>query len=119
VVNWFDQSNADMRMTRNIYLATLQSETLSPFAKESDEEKGEEEKDENEEDAAEVKAKKKKKGEDDDDEPEEEIKPVKIDLEGIQNRIIDIPVDAGDLSGLGSAKEGIGQGEPGDLPAEK
>jgi tricorn protease len=105
LVNWFDQSNADMRMTRNIYLATLQMETLSPFAKESDEEKGEEEKDEKEEDAEEVKAKKKKKGEDDDEEPEDEIKPVKIDLVGIQNRILDIPVDAGDLSGLGSAKE--------------
>ncbi len=38
VINWFDQSTADMEMTRSIYLATLQSETLSPFARESDEE---------------------------------------------------------------------------------
>ncbi len=38
VINWFDQSTADMEMTRDIYLAVLQSETLSPFAKESDEE---------------------------------------------------------------------------------
>ena len=91
VVNWFDQSNADMQMTRNIYLATLQKETLSPFAKESDEEKGKKEKAEKEED------------EDEDD--KEEIEQLKIDIDGIQNRILDIPVDAGNLSGLGSAKE--------------
>lgn len=38
VVNWFDQSNNDMRSTNSIYLLTLQKETLSPFSKESDEE---------------------------------------------------------------------------------
>ena len=108
VVNWFDQSNEDMEMTRNIYLATLQKETLSPFAKESDEEKveaenGEKEKGEKGSDPAEKKDRKKKKKAE--EEPEEEVTPVKIDLEGIQNRIIAIPVDAGDLSGLGSAKE--------------
>ncbi len=108
VVNWFDQSNADMKMTRNIYLVTLQNETLSPFAKESDEEKADEEDEdeengEKEEAADEKKSAKNKKG--GDEEPEEKVKPVKIDLDGIQNRILDIPVDAGDLSGLGSAKE--------------
>ena len=49
VVNWFDMSNDDMEMTRSIYLVTLQKETLSPFAKESDEEGAEEENDETEE----------------------------------------------------------------------
>src|SRR5204862_7829015 len=38
LVNWFDQSNNDMRTTNSIYLLTLQKETTSPFAKESDEE---------------------------------------------------------------------------------
>jgi tricorn protease len=105
VVNWFDMSNEDMRMTRNIYLVTLQKETLSPFAKESDEEGVvKKEKDEKEEVADETKSKKKEK-EDTDKEPVEEVKPVKIDLDGIQNRIIDIPVDAGELGNLGSAKE--------------
>ncbi len=111
VVNWFDQSNADMEMTRNIYLVTLQSETLSPFAKESDEEgdeeKVEEENGENGEAEDDKKSKKKKKGKEEDSEEDskEEVKPVKIDLDGIQNRILDIPVDAGELSGLGSARE--------------
>ncbi len=70
VVNWFDQSNADMQMTSNIYLATLQKETLSPFAKESDEEQAEEEK---EGEAADSKGKKKKK-EAEEDKPVEEVR---------------------------------------------
>ncbi|MEM9329383.1 MAG: DPP IV N-terminal domain-containing protein, partial [Bacteroidota bacterium] len=32
VVNWFDQSNQDMRMTQSIYLITLQKELISPLA---------------------------------------------------------------------------------------
>ncbi|MDF1576732.1 MAG: PDZ domain-containing protein [Bacteroidales bacterium] len=104
VVNWFDQSSADMEMTSHIYLATLQKETLSPFAKESDEEEAGEEKAEKKEEAEENKPGKKKK-EAEEEEPEKEVKKVEIDLEGIQNRIIDLPVDGGDLSGLGSARE--------------
>ena len=38
VVNWFDLSNQDMRMTNSIYLATLRNDIISPFTKESDEE---------------------------------------------------------------------------------
>ena len=110
VINWFDQSNVDMQMTRNIYLATLQKETLSPFARESDEEelekeKAEKEKTEKDEDEKEVKPRKNKKGQENDEDTKEEVEPLKIDLDGIQNRILDIPVDAGNLSGLGSAKE--------------
>ena len=37
-VNWFDQSNNDTRSTNSIYLLTLQKETISPFARENDEE---------------------------------------------------------------------------------
>jgi tricorn protease len=39
VVNWFDQSNDDAKANYSIYMATLQKETISPLAKESDEEK--------------------------------------------------------------------------------
>jgi tricorn protease len=38
VVNWFDLSSQDMRMTNSIYLVTLRKDIISPFAKESDEE---------------------------------------------------------------------------------
>ena len=40
VVNWFDLSNEDMRMTNSIYLVTLRKDIISPLAKESDEENG-------------------------------------------------------------------------------
>jgi len=109
VVNWFDMSNADMQMTRNIYLVTLQKETLSPFAKESDEEGEEAENGENgkgsdQEDQGDArKSKKNKDGEE--DENQEEEASLKVDLEDIMLRIVAVPVDAGDYSGLGSHKE--------------
>ena len=97
VINWFDQSNADMRSTNSIYLVTLKKEIISPFAKESDEEKisagsgGKEPAD----------TSKTKK------EPETEKKSttLTIDWEGIQNRIIDLPVKAGNYGALGMGKE--------------
>ncbi|MBN2699244.1 MAG: PDZ domain-containing protein [Bacteroidales bacterium] len=102
VVNWFDMSNADMDMTRNIYLVTLQSETLSPFAKESDEEAVAEKQDEQDKEADDEKSKKKKK---DGESDKKEEKKMVIDLEGIRNRILDIPVDAGEFYDLGCARE--------------
>ena len=99
VLNWFDQSNADMRSTNSIYLVTLQKETISPFAKESDEEKisvgsgGKEPADTSKvkKDAAATADK----------------KPalLSIDWEGITNRIIDLPVRAGNYSQLGMGKD--------------
>ena len=113
VVNWFDLSNADMEMTRNIYLVTLQRETLSPLAKESDEEEpdGEDKEDQNGDGADEEDAKKsrKKKGEENGNGEADEEAPGKvvIDLEGIENRILDLPVEAGDYYGLGSHAENL------------
>lgn len=98
VVNWFDQSNADMTMTRSIYLVTLQKETISPFAKESDEEQIEKDKEETSKPEKDKKSDKK--------ENEEKEESLKIDLDGIQNRIIDFPLKAGNYSQLGTAKEG-------------
>jgi len=77
VLNWFDQSNEDMRMTSAVYLVTLQNNTISPLAKESDEEK---------KDSA---------------TPVKRPELIRIDWEGIQNRIIDLPVKAGDFASLG------------------
>jgi tricorn protease len=87
VINWFDQSNQDMEMSTSIYLVTLQKETISPLAKENDEEAGEgneEEKDE-------------KKDEDE--------KALQIDWAGITNRIIDLPIDPGMYSNLAASSE--------------
>lgn len=92
VVNWFDQSNADMEMTSSIYLATLQKDLVSPLAKENDEEKI---------DDGDEKADKEKV-----DKKDEKEKVLQIDFEGIENRIIDLPVKAGNYSQLGTGKEG-------------
>lgn len=96
VINWFDQSTADMEMTKNLYLLTLQSETLSPFAKESDEEEieSDEENGEGEE-----------KDNDGEEEEEEEEEILVIDLKDMHLRIIDIPVRASEMYNLFSAKE--------------
>ena len=94
VINWFDQSNQDMRSTNSIYLVTLQKETISPFAKESDEEKVKDQAD----------TSKTKK----DTAPPSEKKSTSlaIDWDGIQNRIIDLPIPAGNYNQLGMGKEG-------------
>ena len=94
VVNWFDQSNNDMRSTKSIYLLTLQKETISPFAKQSDEEITD----------ADDQIKKDKK-----DSTSTNKKPVfnfKIDLDGIENRIVDMPIKDGNFKSLGMGKEG-------------
>ncbi len=88
VINWFDQSNDDVTSTNSIYLVTLQKETVSPFAKESDEEKIK--------DPADT-SKPKTTAPD--------KKTFVIDWDGIQNRIVDLPVKAGHYGQLGMGKE--------------
>ena len=101
VVNWFDQSNADMSATSSIYLVTLQKDLLNPFAKESDEEEAEKEGED--EKTPDVKpAKKSKKGKTEEPGKKDEMK---IDLAGMQERIVALPVNAGNYSDLGVGKE--------------
>lgn len=101
VVNWFDQSNADMRSTRAIYLLTLQKETISPFAKESDEEEpkatAEKATAQNTDKKSDVKENESKGATD------KKVTPVRIDFEGILNRIVSVPVPAGNYGNLGIA----------------
>ncbi len=92
VLNWFDQSNADMRATNSLYLVTLQKETLSPFAKESDEEKIKEPADTS-------------KGKKEAAPSDKKSSLFTIDWEGIQNRIIDLPIKGGNYASLGMGKE--------------
>ena len=76
-------STTEKRSTRAIYLATLQKDLLSPLAKESDEEEG--------------------AGKEEEDEKEENGKTVEtiaIDFEGLNKRIISLPVEAGNLFSL-------------------
>jgi tricorn protease len=99
VRQWFDQSNADMKMTSNLYLTVLNKDSLSPLAKESDDEKPKaEETDKKKADADKDKDKA-------DADKNKEVKTI-IDLDGITNRIISIPVPEGNYSNLQTGKEG-------------
>ena len=92
VLDWFAQSTTDNRRTRNVYLVVLRNDIPSPLAKESDEEKP----------AAE------RKPADDGKTAMEnaEADPVRIDFEGIEYRILDLPIGAGDLSQLDAGAAG-------------
>ncbi|MBN2408926.1 MAG: PDZ domain-containing protein, partial [Candidatus Aminicenantes bacterium] len=98
VKNWFDQSNADMRMTSAIYLAVLRSDLPSPLAKESDEEKPAEK--------AEMAEKKEegKAGEKKEEEKKEE--KFRIDFDGLDHRILALPVSTGYYWNLQAGEEG-------------
>jgi tricorn protease len=89
VVNWFDQSSQDMEATNSIYLVTLQKNVLSPFAKEN----------ETEEIKDTTSAKSSAKA--------DSTKIIlKIDWDGIQNRIVPLPLPRGIYRSLAVAKEG-------------
>ena len=96
VKHWFAMSNADLQMTSAIYLAVLQKGVKSPLAKESDEEKAEESKTNSDDKKAPA------------EKPEEEKKeePFKIDFQGIENRILNIPIKPGNYFNLRVGTEG-------------
>ena len=98
VRHWFDQSNADMNLTYNIYLATLQKDIPSPLFKESDEEESKKEETGREES---TKKKSNKKGDEN-----EEAPAFTIDFDGINERIISIPVGSGYFYSLQAGEEG-------------
>ena len=99
VVNWFDLSSQDMKMTNSIYLATLRKDITSPIAKESDEENIKQE--DSEPDKQPVKSTRIKT-------PviQKSQKVLKIETHGITDRIVNIPVIAGNYSSLGVGASG-------------
>ena len=110
VKNWFDQSNADMRMTNSIYLAVLRKDLPSPLAKESDEEKPAEKEEKKEIKAPEAaKAQEQKKDEAKGTEKKAEEKPeeiFRIDFDGLDHRILALPVSSGYYWNLQAGEEG-------------
>ena len=89
-----------------LYLVTLAKDTPSPFAPSNDEVKIEATKETKETPSTE-KDKKGKKPEKTETSPEPAVKPVKIDIEGIQQRILEIPVEAGNYWNIWSVDEKI------------
>ncbi|MBY0523749.1 MAG: PDZ domain-containing protein [Gemmataceae bacterium] len=86
VNQWFAQSNSDMRAQRSIYVAVLRKGQPSPLARESDEEKP----------ADRPKAK----------EDPTKTEPVAIDFDGIDQRILSLPVPAGTYARLRAGAAG-------------
>ncbi len=91
--DWFSQWIFDMNMTWNVYVAVLDKDAPSPLPLESDE----------------VEIAAEKSGKEDDkksDDEEDEDKNIKIDFAGLTNRIISLPVEAGQLHSLAAGKSG-------------
>lgn len=95
---WFSQASADIEETNALYLVVLTRDTPSPFARESDEE------------GAPEKSEKSEKGEDDagskEGEDDEAVPEVKIDLEGLAQRIVAFPLPAAFYSNLRAGPAG-------------
>jgi tricorn protease len=106
VKNWFDQSNADARLTKAIYVAVLRKDLPSPLAKESDEEKAVPKEEKKEEKGQ---AEKKAEGKDQAGDKKAEEKPAdtfRIDFDGLDHRILTLPVAQGNYWNLQVGEEG-------------
>jgi tricorn protease len=91
-----------------LYLVTLTKDAPSPFAPSNDEVKTAEPKEQKDaKPEKDAKSKKSEKAEKAEKAAEPEIKPVKIDIEGIQQRIVEIPVEAGNYWNLWSVDDKI------------
>ena len=93
---WLDMSRLHRPLHRNLWVAVLSADEPSPLAPRSDEEPVE----------VEEPASKKSKKKSEDDEAEDEPVVVRVDAEGLQRRVLALPVDAGKLADLRSAAEG-------------
>lgn len=106
LLDWFSQASADMRQTRNIYLAVLRKDLPSPLAKESDEETrpkpaADPPAPDSAGDAAKPGSAAAPHGGGSDNAPKPaDSTPFRIDFDDIQFRILDMPIPAGDLSNL-------------------
>jgi tricorn protease len=113
---WLDLSSFGHDVTRNVYVVVLRKDLPSPIAPESDEEKPDAAKPDQsdakkKEDAAAKPENEDNKGNKDSKEAKDKAKPeepvkVTIDLEGISQRILALPIPAKDYAGLAAGKTG-------------
>jgi tricorn protease len=103
VNQWFAQSNADMRIHRVPHLVVLKKGEPSPLARESDEEKPA---DKSKDKAADDKPKDKAAGKEDKPKEKADVKPTVIDFDGIDQRIVALPVPAGNYSDMHAGAAG-------------
>ena len=109
VKNWFDQSITDMPVTSSLYLVTLQKATPDPLLKQTDEEgvdpAKEQDKDKDKDKANDAVKDDGNKAPTPAPAPTP-AKPTVVELEGIADRIIAMPVESGMLSDLSAGAEG-------------
>jgi tricorn protease len=104
VRQWFDLSSEDMKMKNSVYIAVLDKTSPNPLLKESDEEKGtpEDSKDaEKDKKKAESKDKNNEKAKAD----STGVTKTVIDVEGLSDRILALPIPAGFYSSLEAGPE--------------
>ena len=110
VKDWFAQSNADMRSTSGIYVAVLQNDQVSPLARESDEEKpGAADQVDKKPEAkpSEAAAQDKPAAPTPEDKPPaKKDAPFRIDFDGLEYRILDLPITPADLASLQTGTAG-------------
>jgi tricorn protease len=102
----FDMSSDNRPVTRSVYVMVLAKDQASPLAPQSDEEKGKEEKKDEAKDADKGDDKSKDADEKAKDKKKEEPPVVKIDLEGISQRIVSLPIPAKNYVSLATGKSG-------------
>jgi tricorn protease len=95
-LDWFAQSTAENRRTRNVYLVVLRNDTPSPLARESDEEKA----------AAASTPTPATTPAPDTSVAAPAAGPFRIDFDGIEQRILDMPIPGGDLVSLAAGPAG-------------
>jgi tricorn protease len=104
-IGWLDMSSIEREVRRGVYVAVLSKETDSPFLPESDEEEvKEEESEENEkgEEPEESDDESEEKGEEEKEENDEELK---IDFDGLDQRILSIDVPIRNYNSLAAGPE--------------
>ncbi|HEX7983021.1 MAG TPA: PDZ domain-containing protein [Duganella sp.] len=108
--NWFSQQNEDNRVTRTVWMAVLRRDLPSPLIKESDEEKAAPAtppvSDKKEPAKPETPKLDPKTGRDDPKVTVAPVAPMAIDFDGIETRIVDLPIPAASLSDLEAGEAG-------------
>ncbi len=95
---WFAMSNADVDVTNTLYVAVLDADEPSPLAKESDEEKVASADDEAADDGAE--------GAESPDDSGDDATTVTVDFDGLDQRILALPVEVASYNSLTPGDEG-------------
>lgn len=122
--NWFSLQNTDNRITQSVWMAVLRRDVASPLAKESDEEKGAKlaaAADKAEPSAGPAEGAGKSANDSSPENglhqsaapvlaskpvPTQTVQPIRIDFDGINNRIVDLPIPVADLSQLKAGAAG-------------